>query len=241
MTARRLPVRGADQRGASRYFYLAMAVMTAVIVIIGFGRTLDRGLLHPAFAVPRILWAHVIVAVGWILLFIGQTMLIVTRRTDLHRRLGQLGALLALLLVVTGVWVAITMARLEEARGDPDAGPFLIVPLTDMLTFTLLAGFGLRYRHRPDSHRRLMLLATLSLTGAAFSRFPTSLVAPGGGSYLAIDLMVLAGLARDVTVDRRVHAVYRIALPLLMASQLLTLWLRQSGAWPILARALMNL
>ena len=41
-----------------RYFYFAMSLMLAAIVIAGFKRTVNQNLFHPAIARPFILWIH---------------------------------------------------------------------------------------------------------------------------------------------------------------------------------------
>ena len=65
-----------------------------------------------------------------------QTRLIAGRRTPLHRRLGVVGGLLAVAMLIVGTMAAIASAR----RGfTPPGGPppltFLIIPLGDLLVF----------------------------------------------------------------------------------------------------------
>ena len=221
-------------------FYFVMAVLTAAIVTFGFSRTIDEGLIHPHFVVPAILYVHVALFVGWLLLLLVQTGLVQTRRVKRHRQIGLSSIGFGAALPVVGVWVAIVMARIAAQQGDSQTAPFLIVPFADMLSFAVLFGLGVWYRKTIEAHRRLMVMAALSLTGAAFGRFPTFIVPHGGWYYLAVDLMISLGVARDLIVQRRVHWVYLIGLPLMMAGQIVTLSIRYSDWWAVMSQALIR-
>jgi hypothetical protein len=62
-----------------------------------------------------------------------------------------------------------------------------------------------------------MLIATCALTGAAIGRIPimhTPLAFYGG-----VDGLILLGVLRDLAVSSRIHRVYMIAIPLIVAGQ----------------------
>jgi hypothetical protein len=61
---------------------------------------------------------HGLVFTSWVLLFLAQTILVATDRTDLHRKLGAGGAVLAALLLIMGTTTAILRSR---ARLVPDS------------------------------------------------------------------------------------------------------------------------
>jgi len=208
-----------------------MAVLIAVIVTFGFSQTIEGGLIHPSFSIPAILYIHVAVFIGWIFLLIIQTGLIQTNRTNLHRKFGLTSLCLGVALPVVGIWVSIVMARIGAQQSGPQAAIFLIVPFADMLNFSTLFGMAIWNRKNVEAHRRLMLMATWSLTGAAFGRFPSFIVPYGGWYYLAVDMMIFLGVARDFFVLRKVHRVYLIGLPLLMVSQSITLLIFYSDWW----------
>ncbi len=111
------------------------------------------------------------------------------------------------------------MARFDTSqlhRANRDA--FLIVPLSDMAAFAICFGLAILWRQVPERHRRLMLIATCALTGAAFGRIPVmhSPLAFYGG----VDGLILLAVLRDFAVSRRIHSVYLIAIPLLVAWQM---------------------
>lgn len=84
------------RRRTSKPFYTGMAIILAATVFLGFAPTfylrgyvplpLGVGPLYP------LLVAHGLVNTLWFALFLAQTLLIAASRTDLHRRLGVLGA-----------------------------------------------------------------------------------------------------------------------------------------------------
>jgi hypothetical protein len=87
-----------------------------------------------------------------------------------------------------------------------------------MLCFGVSFALGIRWRRQPERHRRLMLIATCALTAAGFGRFPEWLLPPAL-FYAGVDALILLGVTRDLVVDRRVHPVYLVALPVLIVGQ----------------------
>lgn len=220
-----------------RWFYFGMAWLVLAVVAYGFGRGLAGRLLQPAAPLPWILHVHALVFSGWVLLFLVQSGLVRAHAVRLHRRLGMLGAVLGTALPVLGVATALAMRQWHAHQG-PVNDAFLAVSFNDMLTFAVAFGLALRWRRRPDWHRRLMLIASCALTVAAFARFPRTLV-PADTWYAGVDLLIGLGLLRDRIVDGRVHPVYAIGLPALMAGQALALYLALAApaGWLALLRA----
>ena len=129
----------------------------------------------------------------------------------MHRRLGVAGAVLAATMVVAG------------ARGSPSPPPrrrgaagnaplaFLVIPLFDLVLF---AGFApLRWWRdaNKEAHKRLMLLAYVSIITAAIARLP-GCSALGPPAFFGLSLLfVTAGAIYDFVSRGRVHKVYRWA------------------------------
>ena len=149
-------------RGARR-FYVAVAVILAAIVFAGFARTfyLNAYFAKRDLSALRIL--HGTVFSLWLVLLIAQTSLVAAKRTDLHRRLGVLGAILAGLMIVVGMAMALNAARYGfQTPGLPPPLVFLAVPFFDIVVFSILVAAALYYRQKPDVHKRLMVLTTIS-------------------------------------------------------------------------------
>src|SRR5205807_838877 len=145
-----------------------------VTVFLGFARTYYLAGLFKAPLPNLIIHIHGAVFSSWILLLFAQTSLVVAGRVDLHRRLGMLGFGLACLLVTLGLVAATDSLARNFAAGEPGAGAraFYAVPLADMLVFSTLIYFAFRKRFNPAAHKRLILIATITLLDAAFIRWP---------------------------------------------------------------------
>jgi hypothetical protein len=206
-----------------RFFYLGMSLLVAAVVIFGFSHTIGANLLRPDTPRPLILHLHAIVFSSWVVLFITQSALVRTSRVALHRRLGIVGALLGAVLPWLGLTTALVMQHWHVQRGGA-SNAALSLPFNDMLTFSIAFGLAIYWRRRPEFHRRLMLIATCCLTGAAFARFPESMV-PDNAFYVGVDLLILLGVLRDLLLGHRIHPVYRYGLPCMIASQVFAQYL----------------
>lgn len=208
-----------------RNFYVTMAVAIAVIVLYGFAQTFGPNLEHPPYPRPWILYVHAVVFPLWILLFFVQTVLVRSGNARLHRFVGPFGLVLGALLPIVAISTAIVMDRLHAVhREEPDFfPPFFSVHINDEIAFVVLVGLAALMRTRREYHSRLMFVATCILTDAPFSRFPALRFDPFAVtlaiSYACSDALILCGVARDWIVDRRIGAVYRYALPPLVAGQ----------------------
>lgn len=213
------------------YFYFAMSLLAAAIVVWGFHYTVNQNLVHASPPRPLLLWFHGAAFSGWILFFILQSALVRTHNVKVHRLLGWFGAGLAAAMVVLGFVIAVVMARFDwYTLHEPGTDVFLSVPWGDILEFGPLVALAILWRKKPELHRRLLFIATCCLLDAAFGRsdylFDHSL------TFVGVDLVILLGVVRDLLVNRSVHKVYRIALPILIVWQafLVYLW-RGAPAW----------
>ena len=133
-------------------FFFGMALAVAATVAAGFAPTYYLKPLFARPALPLFLHIHGAVFTAWVLLLVAQTSLVAANRADLHRRLGGVGAVLAVIMVVSGPAVAIESARLARpALGVLSrASPLfvLVIPLASVVVFAILAGLGFYYRRR---------------------------------------------------------------------------------------------
>jgi len=225
----------------TRYFYLAMSLLTAAIVVWGFSHTVEQSLFHPAVPRPLILWFHGAAFSGWVLFFILQSALVRTRNVKVHRKLGWFGAGLGTVMVPLGVTTSIVMGRFDIHRLHEDGiEAFLIIPFYDMLAFGVFLGLAIWWRRKPELHRRLIFLATCGLLDAAFGRI--DFLFNNNLFFACIDLMIVAGMARDLLVERRVHRVYVAALPALAVAQCFVnvVWRSNAGWWLAIAHRILG-
>ena len=204
------------------YFYFVMSLTFVAIVVWGFGHTVNDFLIHPAVPRPLLLWFHATAFSTWLLLFVLQSALVRTHNVRLHRTLGWSIAGLGAVMIPLGITTGITMGRFNTGvLHEVNADLFEFVSFYDMAAFTTLLALGIYWRRKPELHRRLMFLATCGLMSAAFGRIPY--LGSHNLFYVAVDAVICLGLLRDLLVDRRIHRVYLIALPLLAIAQFITI------------------
>jgi hypothetical protein len=225
------------RRRRERWFYLGMSIAIAITVFAGFAPTY---FLRPYFTTEPLiplLHLHGVVFTSWIVLFIIQTTLVAAHRTNIHRRLGIAGGVLAALMVLVGVITAIIRAKHGAApAGGPSGLVFLVVPLGDMLVFAILVGAGFYFRRRPDVHKRLMMLATIGIITAAVARLPFAIMQAGPIAFFGFtDVFILVCAAYDLVTLRRIHRATILAGLLIIASQPLRLVIGGTQAWLTIA------
>jgi hypothetical protein len=125
------------------------------------------------------------------------------------------------------------MSRWHYAQGDPGAAASFPIPVNDALGFSICFGLALAWRRRPALHSRLMLVAACVLSAPGWGRMPA--LDHAEWFYAGVDVLVLAAAVHDRLAFGRVHPVYRIGLPALVAGQLLTAAVRWSPWWLALA------
>jgi hypothetical protein len=175
---------------------------------------------------------------AWVLLFIVQTALVASRRVAVHRRLGVAGAVLAAAMVVAGTIIAIATAARGSAPPGMDPLAFLVIPIFDMVLFATFVTAALALRRDKEAHKRLMLLAYVSIIVAAVARLPGVLpLGPAGFFGLSFLFVVAAGIY-DFLSRRRVHKVYLWGGALILVSVPARLFISGTSAWRSLAELL---
>ena len=221
------------RRQRERWFYVGMSAALVITVFAGFAPTYYLRPYFTANPLMPLLHLHGLVFSSWLVLFVIQTTLVAAHRTDIHRRLGITGGVIAVLMILIGFTTALVRAK-QGATPVPDVSPlsFLVVPFGDMTVFAILIGAGFYYRRRPDVHKRLMLLATISILAAAIARLPFEIMKAGPPAFFGVtDLFVLACVAFDLITLRRIHRATALAGLLIIASQPLRLMLGGTHVW----------
>jgi uncharacterized membrane protein YozB (DUF420 family) len=192
-------------RKADRLFFSGTALACATILVLGF----LPSYFHRSPALPPLTplyQLHGALFTAWIVLLVAQTALVAAGRTDIHRTLGVAGAVLAAVVFVVGV--AVSVETLRRNGGPPGGDPrkFFAIPLGDIIVFGVLVGAAVLQRQRSDTHKRLMLLATISLLTAAVGRF-LGQVGMGGAPNLfyGTDAFVVVLATYDLVSRGRLH------------------------------------
>lgn len=193
-----------------RWIYVFMASLILVIVLVGFipdsFRMLARIEAGAAPPIPPILHVHAVLMGSWIMLLLSQAALMATGRRGMHMQLGMVSAVLAPAIVIAGfMLVPVRHAQLYAAiaAAPAEAAAYLQTEILPFVTNIMLAqirmGFAFSifvaaalYLRLKDSetHKRLLILATLTPLPAAIDRIwyiPTTLP----DSPLTLDLYPL--------------------------------------------------
>jgi len=240
--------RFAPQHRWDRNFFLLVVALVWLGILMGFGPQVRQHLASAAAAYPLIVHVHAALFVGWLLLLTTQVLLIRGGRPDLHRRLGLAGAGLAAVMMLIGPATALVMHALTFGKpGKPPA--FLAVQFTDILAFAGLVIPALLWRARPAAHKRLILLATLYISDAGFSRWLNAPIgsvlgqsywAQVAAQYLPGDLIVAAIGAYDLLTRGRLVPAYVAGVAWTAALQLLAMAVMFSTWWPPIANHLIG-
>jgi hypothetical protein len=187
----------------------------AITVFVGFSRTYylrsvfqGPATVSGAAELDFVTSLHGAVFSAWVILFLAQTALVAGRRVALHRKLGVAGAVLAAAMIVIGFQTATSAAARGATVPGVDALTFLVVPLFDLVLFAGFVTAAFWMRRNKEAHKRLMLMAYVSIIAAAIARFPGILpLGPLVFFGLAL-LFVVAGIAYDLISRGRIHPVY---------------------------------
>jgi hypothetical protein len=239
------PAHGA---GDSNFFLLYVALIW-LAVFAGFGSELVRRFNSNAPPFPIAVHVHAIITLAWLGLLTSQTLLVRKRELRLHRKWGTAGGILGLAVIVVGLWAALAFEKFGMSTPQPRPH-FLAIEWSNIIEFGGLAAAAIIARRRPAAHKRLILLATLSLTPAAFNRAigkPFFRPILGSGVWQTwvqifslTDLMVLGIGFYDWKSRGRIHPAWAWGALLMLAGQLTASWLFYDPAWKALATSILN-
>lgn len=230
-----------------------MALACAAVAFLGFAPTFFLPLAAGKFSAPPSVHVHGIVFFAWSLYFVYQAWLPAAGQTGRHRSVGIIGVSLATAMTIFGFLAGVNSLQRSAAMGQTDAGiAFSIVPWSGILFFAVVFGIGIAMVRRPEVHKRLMLLAGISILDAAVARWFLTFLAPPGPAgpppvavtippaFVAYLLLVVA-IVHDWRTRGRPHAVYVIGGLALIAMKLLNLPISESRAWHAFAGGILAL
>ena len=222
-------------RDRAGLFYFGFGFYALAAVFVGFSATYIAPISRGTFDAPVIVHLHGALALSWVVFFFMQTAMVRNKRSELHRQLGQAGLPIAVGILVTGMGAALWATKRDLVTSSM-ALTIPIGTLTSLSIFTAFVAFGVAMRHRPDWHKRLMMLATVVVLWPAFFRFRHLMPwVPSTDIWLALvlaDLPILIAALRDRIVYGHVHPVWAIFGTLLVAEQSLeTMVLFETTLW----------
>ena len=228
-------------------FYVRMAAVCLTIAIVGFAPTYWVPLLRGTLDVPPLTHFHALFFYGWMLLFLRQTALAASGRVARHRELGVAGVALASGMCFVGLGMAITSLKHAVAAGGGASGrAFSIVSFSAVALFAGLFAAAIVNVKKPEIHKRLMLVTTVSMLQAGIGRWFLLFLAPAripGGPLvippvivtvapgLVADLLIVAAMIYDKRTKGRVHPAYWASGAAVLAVQILRVPLSTTHAW----------
>ena len=226
------------RRRADDLFFGAMALFIVGSVFLGFARTYYLAGIYHAHVRSLLIQVHGAVFSTWILLLAVQTTLVARNNISLHRRLGFFGAGLAVAMVGLGIAAATdSLSRSFAPPGFP-FGPlaFYARPISAIATFAVLIFFSIRLRSNGPAHKRLVLLATLTLIGAAIDRWPFAFIQKSHSmTNVILDLLVLSIVIFDLSTLRRIHRATLLGGLLVAATTHLAVPIGTTPGWQKIA------
>jgi hypothetical protein len=235
------PITGRIPLPARNRFFLGMTIVMAAVVLAGFMPTLFG---RAAFNVPKMpayLYLHGMTLTAWYALLVLQATLAGRRNLALHRQLGWAALAFVVLIPLAGMGTQLAMPNRLRELGALDAMTELVqtifwLNLFATVQFVGFAGAAIWLRKRSESHKRLMLFASIAIllpAAARLSRWPifgntaADLGQPsstGGDVAFALGAMVLlvgAIIVNDLRTRRRLHQVTVVGMVVLFGMALL--------------------
>lgn len=237
----------------ARYFYFYMALSCMAVAFIGFAPTYWMPLASGTFPSLPVIHFHGTLFFIWTLYFAFQTWLAASGRIARHRTVGLIGVSLATAMTILGFLAAVSALKRAAAAGLTEAGTaFTIVPLSGILFFAVVFTLAVANTRRPEIHKRLMLLAAISILDAAVARWFLTFLAPPGPpapppvevtiipAFVAYLLLVVA-IVFDWRTRGRPHPAYIYGGAALVAVKLLNWPVSTTSAWHSLAGGILAL
>jgi hypothetical protein len=213
---------------------MAMSWVLLLVVLVGFSPSFYLRSFFPVLPIPSYLYAHGVVVTCWFLLLVVQTTLVATGNTATHRKLGIVGMLLGVLIVVPGFWFTLKFpSRILKVTGAPPEAllPRLTEGVAVGLVVAVLAGAFLlaaflNYK-KPQLHKRLIMLASITMVSAAFTRIGGLPIFGGINFHIVmfsgVFALVLALWLYDVMSSGKVYIASLMGGTILLLSDLLAI------------------
>jgi hypothetical protein len=247
---------------AMRQFYVWMAGTCFIIAVLGFMPSYFFPMARGTFSAEPVVHIHGLILFSWVSMFFSQSLLVARGNVLAHREWGLLGVSL----MTAVVFITLTVISLRIAQvlvpGTPLAlahdviafeYPVFIAVVYLAVVFTL----SVVTIRRPQVHKRLLLLATISMLGAPIGRWFTLLFAPPADPAstqisvppvfvlippsLVADLLIVVAMAYDWRMRGSPHRVYLIGGGILLFLQLTAVPASNTAVWQAVAHGLGHL
>ena len=227
-----------------RRFYIWLTGAIVVAAFGGFTPSFWGRIATGTTVGAPILYIHGLLFSAWVLFLFFQSALVASGRTLRHKDWGLAGIALAGMMAFSMPVAVLNSIHVAEVAGFGDsARRFAIVPLSHLLLWTSLLTLAFANVRHPDTHKRLVIVATASMLQAAIARVfillagvhdgvgqspPVQLTIPAG---IVADLFIVAGMVYDWRTRGRPHRAYVVGGAAVLALQLLVVPLSTTPQW----------
>lgn len=217
--------------------YLGTAGMLAALAFAGFAQSYWLPMAAGTLALHPLIHVHGALFFLWMLFFVLQSALVERGAAHSHRELGLFGIALASLMVFSGVLVQIV--TLPAGLGGPQpavARNVAALGFSAMIMFTTFVALAIANVRRPEVHRRLMVLASFAIIGAAVVRLmrfvpDTTQFERALLGNAAVDALLLGVVLLDRRAVGRVHGVWIAGGAFLAANQVARALIARTDWW----------
>lgn len=261
-SAIRVEARATATHEAARSIYVFMAILFVVVAVTGFAPRSLAIVTGVRPVPPLIVHLHAATMSAWLVLLLTQSVLMATGRRAVHKSLGMVSLVLgpAMFLVMSSLVLRGFFGLLNPQTAPPAAalGNALAFQTFIMARAALLFGLFFAWaiavrKSAPETHKRMMILATFVVIDAAIARIPWlpgAFLRDGGlqGEILTgYDLTHLYQLVLLVPVllyemvrFGRVHWTYVLGIGLFLTSALSAHLAWNSLAWQRMVAGLLG-
>ena len=212
-----------------RLFFSAIALLLLIAVSVGFARTYFLAGVFWAKLPSVMVHVHGALFTLWIALLVAQVILVASRHTRWHMRLGIAGMVLAPLMVITGFATLIGAIK----RGFAPLFVLRIITAQDILLLCLFASlisWAFLARRDAPTHKRLVLCATFLIIIPAIARWPIvgNIAEDPTVFYSMVNSFPALLVVYDLLTRRSLHRATLYGVVLMIALQLAVPVLAQS-------------
>lgn len=230
-----------------------MALACAATAFLGFAPTYFVPLAHRTFSAGPVIHFHGLLFFTWSLYFVMQTWFAASGRVVNHRSFGIVGVSLATAMTIFGFLASVHVMKHSAALGQLEAGiGFSIVPMSGIAFFAVVFVLAIMNTRKPEVHKRMMLLAAVSILDAPIARWFITFLAPPGppgpppvpvtiAPAVVASLLLVVAMVRDRRAEGRVHPVYIYGTLALLTLKVLNWPISESAAWHAFAGGILAL
>jgi hypothetical protein len=217
---------------SDRIFFSLMIVLLWAAVLFGFAKTYFMAGMVSAPLPNKLIHIHGAAFTLWMVFLLVQEGLIAGRKIKWHMQLGLVGFGLAIVMVVLGLLAATDSLRRGVSPHGLDPLTFYVVPLTAIFMFAVLVYLAYHFRFRAATHKRLILIATINIAGAAIGRFPIAALqhTPPLQNLVTLSFLLLIVAYDFISQGRLLKSTLWAGLAL-MVMQLVRIPIAMTPAW----------